>query len=262
MTSSYVYDQGWSEERARLAGIESLWDTGTRELLARHGAQPGAAVLEVGAGGGSVVEWLAAQVGPSGRVLATDLDTRFVDPLASDVVEVRRADIVADDLPECEFDLVHTRLLLEHLPARDAALDRLVRALRPGGWLVVEDYDWTGFGFDPAAEVETRAASAILTFMTNAGFDQTYGRRITSAFASRGLTNVRGAGRSLVIDAGDPGYPFFALSFEQLAPTVVQAGLLSESDAAAMRAALATGANRVITPTLVAALGRKASALG
>jgi len=262
MTSSYVYDQGWSEERARLAGIESLWDVGTRDLLARHGARPGASALEVGAGGGSIVAWLAGQVGPSGRVLATDLDTRFVEPLASDVVEVRHADVVADELPEGEFDVVHTRLLLEHLPARDAALDRLVRALRPGGWLVVEDYDWTGFGFDPADELESRAAAAVLTFMANAGFDQTYGRRVTSALAERGLTDVRGEGRSLVIDAGHPGFPFFALSFEQLAPAVVQAGLLTESDADAMRAALEAGANRVITPTLVAALGRKPSATG
>jgi SAM-dependent methyltransferase len=257
MTSSYVYDQGWTEERARLAGIESLWDAGTRELLARHGARPGASVLEVGAGGGSVVEWLATQVGSSGRVLATDLDPRFVEPLASEVVEVRRADVVADDLPEGEFDLVHTRLLLEHLPGREAALDRLVGALRPGGWLVVEDYDWTGFGFDPAAELESRVTTAVLTFMSDAGFDQTYGRRVTSALAARGLTDVRGEGRSLVIDAADPGFPFFALSFEQLAPAVVQAGLVTESDAAAMGAALAAGANRVITPVLVAAVGRK-----
>jgi SAM-dependent methyltransferase len=260
MTSTYVYDQGWSEERARLAGIESLWDLGTRELLARHGAGEGAHALEVGAGGGSLVAWLADQVGPSGRVLATDLDTRFVEPLASDVVEVRQADVVAGELPEGEFDVVHTRLLLEHLPGRDAALDRLVRALRPGGWLVVEDYDWTGFGFDPAAALETRAATAILTFMANAGFDQTYGRRLTSSLAERGLTDVRGAGRSHVIDSADPGFAFFALSYDQLAPGVVQAGLLSEGDAAAMRASLAAGAHRIITPTLVASVGRRPSA--
>src|SRR4051794_15064967 len=112
MTSRYAYDQGWAEERARLAGIEALGDTGTRDLLIRHGARPGAAVLEVGAGGGSIVEWLAGQVGPTGRVLATDLDTRFVDPLASEVVQVRRADVLADDLPEGEFDVAHSRLVL------------------------------------------------------------------------------------------------------------------------------------------------------
>jgi SAM-dependent methyltransferase len=257
MTSSYVYDQGWSEERERLAGIEALWDAGTRDLLSRHGAKPGAAVLEVGAGGGSMVEWLAAQVGPSGRVLATDLDIRFVEPLASDVVEVRRADIIEDELPEGAFDVAHTRLVLEHLAARELAIERLIRALRPGGWLIVEDYDWRSFGFAPDGELETRVTDAILALMTQAGFDQTYGRRVVSDLAARDLEAVSGEGRALVIDRTHPGYAFFALSFEQLAPATVQAGLLTDADVTAMRASLATGDYRVCTPMLIAAIGRK-----
>lgn len=259
MTSSYVYDQGWADERARLAGIEALWDAGTRDLLIRHGARPGAKALEVGAGGGSIVEWLAGQVGPTGKVLATDLDTRFVDPLASDVVEVRRADVVEDDLPEGVFDVVHTRLLLEHLAGRDRALDRLVRALKPGGWLVVEDYDWLSFGFEPDGEREGRVTNAILALMAQAGFDQKYGRRVVTDLAARNLEAVSGEGRSLVIDQEHPGYPFFALSFEQLAPATVQAGLLTDADVTAMRASLQVGTYRVFTPTLVAAIGRKPS---
>jgi SAM-dependent methyltransferase len=255
--SSYVYDQGWSDERARLAGIEALWDGGSRDLLARHGARPGAAALEVGAGGGSIVEWLASQVGSSGRVLATDLDTRFVDALSSDVVEVLRADVVTDDLPEAEFDVVHTRLLLEHLSGRDAALDRLVRALRPGGSLVVEDYDWTAFGWESGGDLEQRTTDAIIGLMTQAGFDATYGRRVTGALAARGLVGVHAEGRSLVIDADHPGYAFFRLSFEQLAPATVQAGLLSQTDVDAVRERFESGDTRIITPTLVAAVGRK-----
>ena len=259
MTSRYLYDQGWSEERARLAGIEAMWDAGTRDLLARHGAQPGAAVLEVGAGGGSVVEWLAEQVGPGGRVLATDLDPRFVEPLASEVVEVRRADVVEDDLPEGAFDLVHTRLVLEHLTGRERALDRLVRALKPGGRLVIEDYDWTSFGFDPDGDVESRAANAVVALMTQAGFDATFGRRVVSALAARKLENVHGEARALVIDKSHPGSAFFVLSFEQLAPATVQAGLLTDADVTAMRARLEADDWHVFTPALVAAVGRKPS---
>ncbi len=256
MTTGYTLDQGWDEERARLAGIEALWDPGTQGVLERCGVRAGSAVLEVGAGGGSVTRWLANRVGPTGRVLATDVDTRFVAELASDTVEIRTADIVTDPLPEGEFDVVHTRLLLEHLPERDRALDRLVSALKPGGRLVVEDYDWTGFGFDPSDERETRAALAIITFMANAGFDQAYGRRLTGALTARGLVDVHGEGRSLVIDAGHPGFAFFALSFRQLAPHVVQAGLLDEQDAAAVQAELDAGRHRIITPSVVAAIGR------
>jgi Methyltransferase domain len=57
--------------------------------------------------------------GRGARVLAIDIDTRFVEPLAGDAIEVRRMDIRTDELPEREFDLVHARLLLEHLPDFD-----------------------------------------------------------------------------------------------------------------------------------------------
>jgi SAM-dependent methyltransferase len=257
MTGAYVYDPAWEAERERLAGLEALWDAGTRAVLTAHGVAPGAAVLEVGAGGGSVVEWEAAQVGPSGRVLALDVDTRFLARLASEVVEVRTADVITDPLPEAAYDVVHARMLLEHLPERSAVVHRLAGALRPGGWLVVEDYDWTSFGFEAPDEIGERAAAAVLALMAHAGFDATYGRRITVDLRAAGLGEVGAEGRSLVIDASHPGYAFFALSFEQLAPQAVAAGLLSEADAGVMRERMADGAIRMFTPAQVAAFGRR-----
>src|SRR4051794_12309153 len=74
--------------------------------------------LEVGAGAGSITRWLSARVGKSGRVLATDIDTRFVEALLPGLglgnVEVRRHDIVADPPLPAEFDVAHARLLLQH----------------------------------------------------------------------------------------------------------------------------------------------------
>jgi SAM-dependent methyltransferase len=253
--SGYTYDQGWHDERARLAGIEALWDPGTRALLSSCGAVPGAKVLEAGAGGGSVVEWLAEQVGTTGGVLAVDLDVRFVEPLRSATVEVLQADLVTDELPEATFDLIHTRMVLEHLAERDLVLDKLVRALRPGGTIVVEDYDWAAFGFESAEGSEERVSDGILAFMTAAGFDGAYGRRVVGALADRGLEQVRGEGRSLVIDEAHPGFAFFALSFEQLAPSAVEAGYMTAEDAAVVGERLKAG-GRIITPTLVAAIGQ------
>ena len=252
-SSAYTYDQAWEHERQRLAGLEALWDPGTEALLADAGAI-GGAVLEAGAGGGSIVSWLASR---ARRVLAVDLDTRFVEPLASDVVEVRTADLVTDDLPSAEFDVVHTRLVLEHLNDRDAVLDKLVAALRPGGVLVVEDYDWTAFGVESADGAEERVTEAILAFMGNAGFDRTYGRKVVGALAEHGLADVRGDARALVIDAQHPGYAFFQLSLQQLAPAAVGAGLMTQSDADLAAARFAEGTRRIITPALVAAIGTK-----
>ena len=121
--ASYAYDQEWKDERERLAGIERLWDPGSRALMERLGVGAGWRCLEVGAGGGSMVEWLSDRVG---AVTAADVSTRFLDAIDRPNVEVRELDILADDLPEGEFDLVYARLVVEHLGR--PALERMVPA--------------------------------------------------------------------------------------------------------------------------------------
>lgn len=254
MTSDYVYDQGFAQERARLAGMESLWDPGSQALLDELGIGRGWKCLEVGAGGGSMVKWMA---GRGAHVTAIDIDTRFIEPLASDSIEVRRFDIRAEDLPQSEFDLVHARLVLEHLPDRRQILDRLSAALRPGGWIVIEDYDFTGFGFegdDP--QLENRVGEAINTFMQRAGFEPRYGRYVVADLEAVGLTDVRGEGRALVIDSSSPGFDFFRLSFESVRSALVDAGLISEEDADTASAGFGRQV-RVVTPLMVAGIGRR-----
>jgi SAM-dependent methyltransferase len=253
MTRDYVLDQGFDEERARLSGMETLWDPGSRALIDELGIGNGWKCLEVGAGGGSLVEWMA---GRGASVLAVDIDTRFVDALASDSIEVRRMDVRTDELPQAEFDLVHARLVLEHLSDRTQILQRLAGTLRPGGWIVIEDYDWSCFGFGGEDPSISRAAEAILGFMAQAGFERDYGRRIVAEIADAGFTEVRGEGRARVIDSDSPGFDFFRLSFESLRAPVVDAGLLSPEEADAASARFAEDV-RLCTPMMMAGIGRR-----
>jgi len=253
MPRDYIYDQGFSEERARLAGIESLWDPGSQAVLDALGIAAGWRCLEVGAGGGSLVQWMA---GRGATVTAIYIDTRFLEQLAGDTVEVRRVDVRTGELAQREFDLMHARLVLEHLNDCRRILDRLAAALRPGGWLVIEDYDWTGFGFEDADPQSEHVTEAVITFIAQAGFDPRYGRRVVADMAAAGLSDVRREGRALVIDSRSPGFDFFRLSFESLRDAVVDAGLLSraDADAAAVRFAEDT---RVLTPMMIAGIGRR-----
>ena len=259
--SRYSFDQAWEHERARLAGIEALWDEGSQTLLERCGSASAPAILEVGAGGGSLVQWLAAQAADNAVVVATDLDTRFIDPLAETGgrvrVDIRQADIVADTLETNFYDLVHIRMLLEHLAEADAAIGHLTAALRPGGWLVAEDLDWTPFGFQPESELTHRAADAVLDLMARGGFDRTFGRRLPEAVAAHGMEDLRCEGRSKILEVTDPGAAFFQLSFDEMAPTLVATGMLGQQDADTVRAGLVDGSYRIVTPTLVAAIARK-----
>src|SRR5687767_8144447 len=133
-TENYVYDQAWEHERERLAGIERWLDPVTSRVFQMLGVADGWSCLEVGGGGGSVAEMLCDAVGSAGTVVVTDLDTRFLDAIERKNLEVRRHDVVNDELESDTYDLIHARLLLEHLPARRDILKKLGTALRPGGW--------------------------------------------------------------------------------------------------------------------------------
>lgn len=137
----YAFDNVWIHARERLRGLEQLLDPGTVRHLEALGVGEGWQCLEVGAGGGTIAEWLCHRVGRSGRVVATDLDTRFLDALNMPNLDVRRHDIVSEDLPECQFDLVLSRLVLGHIQNRNDAFRQMLSALKPSGWLVCEDAD-------------------------------------------------------------------------------------------------------------------------
>jgi 2-polyprenyl-3-methyl-5-hydroxy-6-metoxy-1,4-benzoquinol methylase len=147
--SDYSLDNAWVQARERLAALEAHADPGTIRHLEALGVSNGWQCLEVGGGGGSIAEWLCRQVGPAGRVVATDINTRFLEALDLATLEVRVHNIVEDELEQGAFDLVHTRAVLFHLGQRQTALERMVSALKPGGWLLVEEPDYSCFVADP-----------------------------------------------------------------------------------------------------------------
>lgn len=178
-------------ELTRLGHLESFCDPITIAHMERIGVGAGWRCLEVAAGRGSIARWLAGRVGSSGSVLATDLDPRFLSDVPANV-EVRRHDIDHDEL-ETGFDLAHCRLLLMHLPDPVATLSRMLQALRPGGWLLVEDFD---FGLmtvagHPEAEGATGAFHSFVTRLQQAGLmDGFIGRRLPALAAAAGVEAV------------------------------------------------------------------------
>ncbi|WP_042413559.1 methyltransferase domain-containing protein [Streptacidiphilus anmyonensis] len=235
MVESYVFEQTWESERDRLASLEAVYDGPTRERLAALGVGEGWRCLEVGCGAGSVARWLAERVGGTGRVLAVDLDPRFALGVDVPGLEVRQHDLMADPLPEGAFDLVHARAVVEHIPERDEALRRLVAAARPGGWVVLEDFDVEGPMADAVArywpsgseELAGRLFRALEAAFTAAGVDAGYGRRLPEALASAGLVEVAARVHAPLLPGGTA---FLGLTLRRLRPRLVGTGLLTDAD--------------------------------
>ena len=117
-----------AEEDERLDLLERIFDPVSQQR--RSLVQPGWRCLEVGAGRGSMAVWLATQVGPTGHVVATDLDTRYQSRLELPNLEVRRHNILDDALDDLadSFDLVCSRLMVFHLQGRQEEAIRRMAA--------------------------------------------------------------------------------------------------------------------------------------
>ena len=255
----YALDPGWHAERERLGGLTWLYDPTTLRLAEDLGLTTGWRCADVGAGTGSVAQLLARAVGPQGSVLAVDTDTRFLEPLADDTLRVRRQDITAEPLPAASFELVHARLVLEHLPARDAVLAALADALVPGGWLLVEDFDWGVAALvDPPSPVHQKVTAACRAFLEAHGYDGVYGRRLPGAVRAAGLADVGTFATSARVD-GDPvrGIPQWELLVEQLAPGMLAAGTVTEQDLREFREMLYDDGTVVFAPLMVSTWGRR-----
>jgi SAM-dependent methyltransferase len=228
--NAYVLaDAEFAAERDRLTVLAAASDPITVRELGEIGPRPGWHCLEVGAGNGSVARWLAGQVLPVGRVLATDLDTRFLTDLPALGIEVRRHDLVAEPLPPASFDLIHARFVVMHLgAAAESVVAGLAEALRPGGWLVVEDTDTVthGLPIDDSDDSEffARATAAHWRLLARAGVRVDIGRTLPTMLRGAGLADVFARGITETGVGGSALNSVFARTVESFRRTLVRTG--------------------------------------
>ncbi len=259
--SGYLLDNAEAQARARFAGLGACFDDLTRRHLAARGIGPGWRCLEIGAGNGSVARWLAREVGPDGSVLATDIDTRWTDGGGLANLRIATHDITADPLADEAYDMVHARLVVHHLPARDAVVERLARALRPGGWLVLEDFDTiVPHCLSPVNDDERAFVTlgrALSEALRRRGADTTWARTLPRRLTEAGLAEVGASGHLTIYHGGSPESLPMQANLDQVGAAIVDAGLLTADELATARRLLRDPAFIANYPLLITAWGRK-----
>ncbi|HVK20081.1 MAG TPA: methyltransferase domain-containing protein [Actinokineospora sp.] len=247
----YVFGTSFEREDERLRLGESLWDKGTKATLDVLGVGPGWRCLEVGAGRGSIASWLA---GRGAEVTAVDIDVTRMAGLSG--VEVLNLDIAAEPLPG-DYDLVHGRLVMQHVGDRPAAVAALCGALRPGGLLVLEDTDTTSLFSHANGPFHPEVKRAAYEVMAEAGYHPRCGLLDVDLAEAAGLTDVRSEGRAEVVRGGTDGGRWFALWLEHLRPAMLARGSVSEVDIDRAVADLLDPRHRWLSQVMVTVIGRK-----
>jgi SAM-dependent methyltransferase len=231
----FASESPFALELERLGWLGALADPITTQRLSRLGIANGWRCLEVAAGAGNVARWMAGKVGPQGHVVVTDLDTRFLDGHEKPNLEVRRHNIMVDDLEVARYDLVHSRMILQHLANPMPALERMAAAVRPGGWLFIEESDWGSVrAFDPkhrASSQFNRCTRTLFDGMLAVRMiDFYFGRRAPELVERLGLAHIGHEETTRVSQGAGAGARFSQLSLALLRAPTVAAGLLTGAE--------------------------------
>lgn len=264
--SQYLFDNAAPQTTQRFDSLAATYDSTTVRHLEALGVDAGWQCLEVGGGGGSVADWLARRVGPTGHVLVTDINPRYLAPLEAQGhhnITVQVHDVERDQLPTGAFDLIHERLVLSLLPTAEQTLRKLVAALKPGGWLLVEDYDhrFTDRMFPTAdraaATLFEKATEMVVQLLALHGSPRDWARGYYQRLRGEGLLDVGMEGQLAVWPGGSAGARLLQTNFAQVRAEALECGLITEPELEAAMALLDDPTFAVSSMMMFSAWGRR-----
>ena len=225
-------------ELERLQLQSRVWEPAGRQLLSRVDGGSGARALDVGCGALGWLRVLSEWVGPSGQIVGTDIDESLLDAARSflDAEGISNVELIVDDLFESSlephsFDLVHARFVIAPLGRGGEQVSAFRRLVRPGGSLVLEEWDLGSWHFNPPAPAAERLIRSISEIFAGMGGEA--GRGLPQLLREVGIEEP---GTDAHVVALKPGHPYLRLPLQF--SVALEARLLeklSEEDLASLR---------------------------
>jgi SAM-dependent methyltransferase len=203
-------------ELERLQLQSRVWEPAGRQLLSNLDGGSGGRAVDVGCGALGWLRILSEWIGPSGQIVGTDIDESLLNAACSflEAEGISNVELVVDDLFDSKlapqsFDLVHARYVIAPLGRGSEQLAAYRRLVRPGGLLVLEEWDLGSWHFNPPAPAAERLIRSLSEIFESLGGE-----------AGRGLPELlRGIGiEEPEIDAHvialRPGHPYLRLPLQ------------------------------------------------
>lgn len=208
--SSYRYLLGDSKREAtRLRAQSRLWDPTTHALFDRLKIKSGWKILEIGPGQGSLHLELRRRA--KGAIDAVERSPVFTKKLISlcrrdgfGDPKIWNCDLIDAPIPDGHYDLIFARWVFLFLPHPEAHLRKLVRALRPGGLIAIEDYYRDTLALIPLPKEWPDFMAADHAFFASQKGDANIGARLPALFKKVGLQVIEITPN---MKSGHPGTP-------------------------------------------------------
>ena len=203
-------------ELERLQLQSRVWEPAGRQLLSKLGGGSGARALDLGCGALGWLRILSEWVGTSGQIVGTDLDEGLLDAARSFLKAegISNVELVVDDLFESRlgpqsFDLVHARYLIAPLGRGREQVAAYRRLVRPGGSLVLEEWDLGSWHFNPPAPAAERLIGLLSEIFASLGGEA--GRGLPELLREVGIEEP---GLDAHVIALEPGHPYLRLPLQ------------------------------------------------
>jgi ubiquinone/menaquinone biosynthesis C-methylase UbiE len=235
-----------SAEYQRLRWQAALFEQVTARVLGQLGVGEGLRCLDVGCGAGDVMRLLAGLVGPAGAVTGLDSDAR----LGGEALAVLRATVpgrfafveadveTAEEVPGGPFDLVFARFLLFHVHDPAAVVRKLYGWTRPGGVLLIQDFDARTMDVVPPLATWPEYERVVYGMFARAGADPGVGRKLPLHFTTAGLGLPDGTDVTGLLLPLPEIVRMYRAMYENLRPAALRLGLTTEADGDAFLAEL------------------------
>jgi SAM-dependent methyltransferase len=261
---------GTSLERDRLIAQAKELAPYTRSMLDRIGIRPGARTVDIGCGPIGIMDLLSELVGPDGVVIGVEREPRFVDMARTELdrlalrnVEIINADARDTGLEKASYDLVHERLVLINLPlpTQQSILEEMFSLLKPGGTILLQEYDAASYTCHPAHPSWDALLRIWQETFHMAGGNDFEGRTVAGLLQSTGATNVGLCGSVRFPRVGEYQRTHLLALVESLHDCILASGRMSDTELAAHAAALldhlSNPGTTVIDKLMVQAWGTK-----